>query len=258
MHGLDTYIVGNRTNPRATIVLYSDIFGIPLINNRLLADAYAKTGEYLVYLPDFFNGDPVPLRTADVLLPVDAKKQSALSKYGGLLAAAPSFIMWMTRHKAGPATQACIAFMSALRRATPLAQKIGMVGTCWGGKYAVIAGLEEHMVEVEGRKVPLVDAVCVLHPSHLALEADVATLVVPVSYGWGVEDQGVSFETKAKIEAIHERLRAEGRKIPEQEHVAYKPGRHGFAVRGNPEDPDEKKALEDSYQQVMTWMKRWL
>ena len=40
-------------NPRATIVMFSDVFSLELPNNKLIADAYAKSGEYLVYLPDF-------------------------------------------------------------------------------------------------------------------------------------------------------------------------------------------------------------
>lgn len=56
IHGLDTYVIGNRTSPRAIIVLYSDVFSHTLPNNKLIADAYAKSGEYLVYMPDFFEG----------------------------------------------------------------------------------------------------------------------------------------------------------------------------------------------------------
>lgn len=56
LHGLDTYIIGNRTNPRAIIVIYSDVFSHNLPNNKLIADSYAKSGEYLVYMPDFFEG----------------------------------------------------------------------------------------------------------------------------------------------------------------------------------------------------------
>ena len=61
LHGLQTYITGNRRNPRATIVMYPDVFSHQLINNKLIADAYTRSGEYLVLMPDFFNGDPVPL-----------------------------------------------------------------------------------------------------------------------------------------------------------------------------------------------------
>jgi dienelactone hydrolase len=254
IHGLNTYVIGNRTNPKGIVVIYSDIFGLPLPNNRLIADAYAKSGEYLVYLPDFFKGDPVPLATADVLLPVDASKQSTLAKYGGMLAKVPSFMMWMTRHKEGPTNDTCMEFLRKLRRATPATQKIGMVGFCWGGKYAIRAGKKSNMIEVNGVKKPLVDCVVALHPSHLALPGDVDDLVVPVSYGFGVEDEGVKFETKAKIEEIHSKIQG----LPEMEHKVYRPGRHGFAVRGNPEDPQERKCLEDSEKQVLNWLERWM
>jgi hypothetical protein len=62
IHGLNTYVIGNRTNPRGTIVMYSDIFGLPLPNNRLLADAYAASGEWLVLMPDFcsYNDELIP------------------------------------------------------------------------------------------------------------------------------------------------------------------------------------------------------
>lgn len=254
-------MIGNRTNPRAIIVIYSDIFGLPLPNNKLIADAYAKNNnEYLVYLPDFFKGDPVPLKTADVLLPVDAAKQSALAKYGGMLARAPQFVMWMTRHKEAPTNKVCMDFLTALRREThPRSQKIGMVGFCWGGKYAIRAGLERNMLEIDGgAKAPLVDAVVALHPSNLSLPDDVETPVVPVSVGWGLEDEGVKFELKGKVEEIHAKAAAAGAKLPEMEHKVYKPGRHGFAVRGNPDDPQERACLEDSVTQVLDWFKRWL
>ncbi|KAF1991729.1 alpha/beta-hydrolase [Aulographum hederae CBS 113979] len=260
LHGLNTYIIGNRTTPKAIIVLYSDIFGLPLPNNKLIADAYAASNpSYLVYLPDFFDGDPAPLTLADTLLPVDAAKQSKLKLYTGILTAAPGFLMWMRRHKAGPSDKACQEFLGKLRRATlGDGLKVGIAGFCWGGKYALRAGLEGSMIEISGEKVPLVDAAVGLHPSHVAVPADVETLVVPTSFGWGVEDSGVKFEQKAEIEALQERVRKEGRKVPEMEHRVYTPGRHGFAVRGNPEDPAERKALEDSEKQVLEWFGRWL
>jgi len=258
IHGLNTYVIGNTTNPKAIIVMYSDIFGLLLPNNKLIADSYAKSGEYLVYLPDFFQGDPVQLKVADLLIPVDAAKQSTLGKYTGLLASAPSFIMWMTRHKFATTDKVCMDFLGSLRRATPKSQKIGMVGFCWGGRYAIRAGLESNMIEMDGEKVPLVDAVVALHPSNMVLQQDVQPLVVPVSYGWGLEDPQVKIETKGQVEEIHAKAKKAGTKVPEMEHKVYKPGRHGFAVRGNPDDPEERKCLEDSVTQVLDWFKRWL
>ena len=259
LHGLNTYVIGNRTNPRGIIVLYSDIFGLALPNNKLIADAYAKSGEWLVYLPDFFKGDPAKLKLADIAIPVDPAKLSTFAKYTGLLAEAPSIILWMRRHKEAPTAKICMDFLEGLRRATPSSQKIGMVGICWGGKYAFQAGLERNMIEMDdGKKVPLVDAAVGLHPSNVVLPNDVESLVVPVSFGWGLEDIGVKFEQKGMVEEIHAKTKKEGRVVPEMEHKVYKPGRHGFAVRGNPDDPQERACLEDSVTQVLNWFARWL
>lgn len=197
------------------------------------------------------------LRVADLLIPVDAAKQSSLGKFTGLLASAPSFIMWMTRHKEAPTHKLCMDFIESLRRATP-GQKIGMVGMCWGGRYAIRAGQEKNMIEVDGKKVPLVDAVVALHPSNMVLPGDVENPVVPISIGWGQEDSQVSIDLKGKLEAIHAKEKESGRSVPEIEHKVYTPGRHGFSVRGNPDDPAERKCLEDSVTQVLDWFKRWL
>jgi dienelactone hydrolase len=238
--------------------MYSDVFGLLLPNNKLIADAYAASGEWLVYMPDFFKGDPLPLKIADILIPVDTSKQSSFSKYTGMLASAPSFAFWMTRHREGPTNTVCMNFLAALRRATPRTRKIGMVGFCWGGKYSIRAGLEANMIEINNEKVPLVDAAAALHPSHLSIPADVDGLVVPISYGWGEEDIAVSIEQKGKIEELHGKVRKAGKQIPEMEHKVYKPGRHGFAVRGNPDDAQERACLEDSMTQVLSWFNKWL
>lgn len=258
IHGLNTYVVGNKTDPKAIIVVYSDIFGLPLPNNKLICDSYAKNGDYLVYMPDFFKGDPVPLKVADVLLPVDASKQSLLGKYGGMLASAPSLLLWMRRHTFEQTEADCMSFLKALRLATPQSTKIGMVGFCWGGRFALRAGLESNMVEKDGKKIGLIDAIVALHPSFLSIPDDVKYMVVPASYGWGLKDEGVPYQNKAKVEEAHEEAKKEGKQVPEMDHQTYDPGRHGFAVRGNPEDPIEKKALEDSEQQALEFFKKYL
>ncbi|KAG4442165.1 hypothetical protein IFR05_002378 [Cadophora sp. M221] len=258
IHGLNTYIIGNRTNPRAIIVVYSDIFGLGLPNNKLIADSYAKSGEYLVYLPDFFKGDAVPLKVADLLIPVDEKKLGTFSKYTGLLASAPTFVMWMMRHKAAETDRVCMEFLEKVRRETPRERKVGMVGMCWGGRYAIRAGLGSKQIEKDGVKIPLIDAAVALHPSNLVMAEDFDGLVVPVSYGWGVEDIAVSYKLKAQVEGIHEKEKKDGKKVPEMEHKSYEPGRHGFSVRGNPDDLKERKCLEDSVTQVLDWFRKWL
>jgi dienelactone hydrolase len=187
----------------------------------VIADGYAKGGEYLVYLPDFFEGDPVKLQLADILIPVDEKKQSTLSKYTGLLANAPAFLLWQMRHKVSHTDKVCMDFLEKLRRATPKSQKIGMVGFCWGGKYALRAARESNKIEMDGVKIPLIDAVVGLHPSNLVLPEDVSDMAVPGSFGWGEQDTFVKIEQKNEIEDIHKKAA----NVTEMEHKVYKPGR---------------------------------
>jgi putative IMPACT (imprinted ancient) family translation regulator len=63
IHGLPTYVAGttSETEPEGIIVIISDAFGWDLLNSRILADAYAKRGNYTVYLPDFMDGNLMPL-----------------------------------------------------------------------------------------------------------------------------------------------------------------------------------------------------
>ncbi|KAJ4356685.1 uncharacterized protein N0V89_004721 [Didymosphaeria variabile] len=260
LHGLDTYIIGNRTNPRAIIVIYSDVFSHTLPNNKLIADAYAKSGEYLVYMPDFFEGDPVKLSLADVLIPTDAANQSALSKYGGLLANMPSYLMWVGRHGKDKTHNACVQWLRKLRQSEEAqGKKMGMVGMCWGGRFVLRAGRTcESIQGADGKTVPLIDAGVALHPSNVVLPEDVEGLAVPVSIGWGEVDIVTPFKQKGQIEEIVKKRKEAGEPVPEVEHRVYTPGRHGFSVRGNPEDPAERKALEDSVTQVFEWFEKRL
>lgn len=58
LHGLQTYVTEppNGAPPAALIVIVPDVFGWKLPNTRILADTYAKRGNYRVYVPEFMNG----------------------------------------------------------------------------------------------------------------------------------------------------------------------------------------------------------
>ena len=216
----------------------------------MIADVYAASGDYLVYLPDFFAGDPMKLKFANVAIPVDASRQSSLSKYSGLLASMPSLLLWLGRHKEEPTWEYCRKFLDALRRDTYGKVKIGMSGFCWGGRYAIRAGQTSSNIQIGGQVVPLVDAVVALHPSNLELPRDVnaPSVAVPLSIAWGEDDEMVSIKQRGQIEDIFEKLSQSGTSLPVVEHRTYKPGRHGFAVRGNPDNPVERSV---SYYSIM-------
>ena len=58
IHGLPTYVAqpADGVTPEGIIVFITDAFGWDFVNNRVLADHYAKRGGFLVYVPDFMNG----------------------------------------------------------------------------------------------------------------------------------------------------------------------------------------------------------
>jgi dienelactone hydrolase len=60
VHGLATYVAEPEENatPKGIIVFITDAFGWDFVNNRVLWDHYAKGG-FLVYCPDFMNGNPL-------------------------------------------------------------------------------------------------------------------------------------------------------------------------------------------------------
>lgn len=64
--GQITQVFGRKTyvaeppegkSPEGIIVIVPDAFGLPFINNQILADHYAAAGQFLVYLPDFVDGE---------------------------------------------------------------------------------------------------------------------------------------------------------------------------------------------------------
>lgn len=56
IHGLPTYVAKPEGTPKGLIVIIADAFGWDFINLRVIADKFAKKGDFLVYLPDFMNG----------------------------------------------------------------------------------------------------------------------------------------------------------------------------------------------------------
>jgi hypothetical protein len=58
VHGFETYIADppNGQPAEGIIIFFPDAFGLPFINNKLLADHYAAKGNWRVYFPDFMEG----------------------------------------------------------------------------------------------------------------------------------------------------------------------------------------------------------
>jgi dienelactone hydrolase len=59
VHGRPTYIAEppKGTPLKGIIIIIPDAFGWEFVNNKILADHYASAADYLVYLPDFQDGE---------------------------------------------------------------------------------------------------------------------------------------------------------------------------------------------------------
>lgn len=105
------YPPGSNTSSKALLYV-TDIYGVPLLQNKLLADSLAANG-YLVVMPDLFKGDAI----------------SVESQEAGL-----NLTEWRGRHpmnEIDSVINSTIGYM----RSTLKVEKIGGLGFCFGGKY---------------------------------------------------------------------------------------------------------------------------
>lgn len=125
--------------PYSTLLTHqSSVFGYKFPNTRLLADQYAKAGFY-TYVPDFHQGDSLPISFLDNIEP-PLKTQETLSLVDKAKNAAivPTTLgPWLITHREGVSRPLIDGFVNTVRM-TPGTNKIGAVGFCWGGRYAIL------------------------------------------------------------------------------------------------------------------------
>jgi len=79
-------------------------------------------------------------------------------------------------------------FMRSLRADPATADsKIGVVGFCWGGQYAVLLG-QDDSGPVSTESKPLTDAVFTAHPARFAIPEDVEKVKAPLSMALAEKD----------------------------------------------------------------------
>jgi len=107
--GINIYhaYAASKSNDNAILFL-TDIFGLKLPANRLLADSYARAG-YLVLMPDYFKGDPQP------------EDRTGFNQTA-----------WRERHQQEEVTQTIEKTINYARNTLGV-KKLGAVGYCFGG-----------------------------------------------------------------------------------------------------------------------------
>ncbi|CAF1462131.1 unnamed protein product, partial [Rotaria sordida] len=114
--GIDTYhILGkNETSKGKAIVLLTDIFGLTK-NPRMTADEVSEKSGFDVYVPDLFNGDPVPTSVLEGMpeAPNEARSIGAKLRFVGKFVT--SLGPWMFRHRQAVTLPIVEKFFKALR-----------------------------------------------------------------------------------------------------------------------------------------------
>ncbi|SPO02104.1 related to dienelactone hydrolase family protein [Cephalotrichum gorgonifer] len=205
-----TIYVSEAKKSTTTAVLYlTDVFGIQLPENKLLADSFARAG-YLTITPDLFAGEPAP---ADLNEPGwsldDFLAANGEEVIDGRIATAVKY----AKEELG-------------------IEKFGVTGYCFGGRYAFRAGG---------------DALFAAHPSMLGDEDIAGAAGVPVSIAAAETDSLLSPERRAEIETL---LRNSGSAY---QLSLYSGTSHGFAVRANVSDPQQKFGKESAFLQAVRW-----
>ncbi|KAF2832306.1 alpha/beta-hydrolase [Ophiobolus disseminans] len=212
-----SYPPGRNTSSKALLYL-TDIFGVPLLQNQLLADSLAAN-DYLVIMPDLFKGDAV----------------SVEEREAGL-----NLTEWNLLHPL-PEIESIINTTIAFMRDELDIERIGGLGFCFGGKYV------PRFLTASGG----LDLGFIAHPSNLN-EQEIGGITRGISIAAGTLDASFNATAKARAESILAR-----NNITFQSNV-YGGAPHGFAVRVNQSIPQQAYAKQASFVQAVTWFDAWL
>jgi dienelactone hydrolase len=234
----DSKFLPTSLTPLPTTVL---VFGYEFKNVRLLADQYAKAGFYC-YIPDLFDGDALPIDFLQSVEPPMKVREnlSMIEKAKNAVTVGATLGPWMLKHREAIVQPQIDSFIRAVK-SVPGTGKVGVIGFCWGGRYAILAAAGN------------ADASYACHPSLLTLPADLEVVQKPLSLAVGEKD---SLLDDKQIGTIMEVL---GKKttVP-HEIIVYEGQVHGFAIRGDWSSDADKKAMDDAIEQGVQWFGKYL
>jgi len=141
---------------------------------------------------------------------------------------------WLIKHREAVSLPLIQGFVDYLR-SDPAHKKIGAVGFCWGGRYAIL-------LTHEGA-VPFVDAAVACHPSFLSIPTEIEKIEKPVDIEVGDSDDILKMSDVEKIQEIF-------KSKPQCEIEVHPDQVHGFSVRGDLDVEKDKKAKEKAAERV--------
>jgi len=221
---IDAYVAepkGDNAHKDIAILYIPDVIGI-WQNSQLMVDQFAANGYYTL-MPDVFNGDPISLNRD----------------------ASFDFMAWLTKGSDGKNPHTPQAVDPIIEKSIKHLQekgfkKIGAVGYCFGAKYVV------RFMTGKG-----IDVGYSAHPSFVE-EDELRAITGPYSISAAETDQIFTTEKRHTSEKILIET-----KQPYQISL-YGGTEHGFAVRCDLNNKQQKFAKEQAFLQAVTWFDEYL
>ncbi|GEQ66866.1 hypothetical protein JCM33374_g529 [Metschnikowia sp. JCM 33374] len=208
--GLDTYVTGAEHSNSRIIVILTDIAGHKFNNTLLAADELAKGG-YKVYIPDILKGDPMVGPMAD-------------------------FPSWLQNHSNEITRPIVDGFLKALREDVGASSFVGLIGYCFGAKFAVQQLAEEGLATVAA----------IAHPSFVSIE-EIAAIKKPIVISAAEIDPifttELRHETEAKLAEIKARYQI----------TLFSGVEHGYSIKGDITNPRVRYAKEKTLADQLQW-----
>lgn len=219
------------------------VFGWGFKNTRLLADQYAKAGFY-VYVPDFHQGDSLPESFLQNVEPnLNEQAKLTLADKAKNAAVVPTTLgPWLLTHREAVTKPLIDGFFNALKTEAGT-NKVGAVGFCWGGRYAILQA-------TEGSNC---DAVYAAHPSLVAIPGDFDPVQKPVSLALGTKDSLLDEKSRNSIQEIF----SAKTDVPTEVRI-YEDQIHGFALRGDWSSDKDKTSMDEAQKQGIAWLQKFL
>lgn len=127
------------------------------------------------------------LKTREQLTLIDKTKATAI--------VGTTLPPWLLKHREAVTKPLIDSFIKAVR-GVPGTGKVGALGFCWGGRYAILAAHGE------------VDAAYACHPSLVAVPGDFEPVTKPLSLAVGDKDSLLDNDTVGKIQVSYSRLQS--------------------------------------------------
>ncbi|GAA5982980.1 hypothetical protein JCM11641_006905 [Rhodosporidiobolus odoratus] len=223
LEGYKTYVAlpEGEYNKEKALLFLTDIFGTELPNGQLLVDSFACSAANIpVYMPDLPLGDPI------------SKDDLNNGKV--------DLGEWFGRHSKEITRPVIDGVVKALRAQG--VKEFAAIGYCWGARYVV------DLVFDDIAKVGIV-----AHPSLLEIPKDVEELnKKPAHFLWlnALQDY---MHTQEKQQQTREILKEN----PRHKHLDFEGG-HGFALRGNLEDPKQAAEADRAFKESVAFIKEHL